>query len=275
MTPPCTGYQPDVVGQRGTGAAGKAKRASGAKAAMAADAGKAADAAKAGDKLERYHAKRDFTKTSEPSGRRRRRRRRGAPRYVVQLHDARRLHYDVRLEVEGVLTSWAVPKGPSFDPGDKRLAVRTEDHPLDYADFEGVIPAGEYGAGPVIVWDTGTYRNLTEHRGAPVAVEEAVGRGHVTVWLEGEKLRGGWAFTRIRGGDRRRAGAASDGAAPAGDASGGPSGEGVGDVWLMVKMRDETADPRQVPVRDRPASVRTGRTLEQLVAPAGRARRPA
>ncbi len=262
-----------MVGQRSRGAAGTVKRAGGAKAADGAGGAGGAGGAKARDKLERYHAKRDFNKTSEPSGRPRRRR--GASRYAVQLHDARRLHYDVRLEVEGVLASWAVPKGPSFDPGDKRLAVRTEDHPLDYASYEGVIPAGEHGAGPVIVWDTGIYRNLTEHRGAPVPVEEAIGRGHVAVWLEGEKLRGGWAFTRIRGGDRRRAGDASAGAAPAGDASGGPSGEGVGDVWLMVKMRDETADPRQVPVRDRPASVRTGRTLEQLAAPAGPSRRPA
>lgn len=193
--------------------------------------------------LDRYHAKRDFARTSEPRGRRRHSS--AAPRFVVQKHGARRLHYDVRLEAGGVLKSWAVPKGPSLDPGDKRLAVRTEDHPLDYADFEGVIPGGEYGAGPVIVWDTGTYRNLTERRGRPVAVGNAVEDGHVAVWLDGEKLRGGFALTRIRRGH-------------------GDSGE----AWLMVKMRDEAADPDQVPVRDRPGSVRSGRTIEELAASA-------
>lgn len=193
--------------------------------------------AEAGERLARYHERRDFARTSEPKGRSRRRE--GAPRFVVQKHDARRLHYDVRLEADGVLISWAVPKGPSFDPADKRLAMRTEDHPLEYADFEGVIPRGEYGAGPVIVWDAGTYRNLTERRGDPVDVAEAVAGGHVAVWLEGEKLHGGFALTRLP----RRG----------------------GDAWLMVKMRDEAAAPDEVPVRDRPESVRSGRTLEDLV----------
>ena len=199
----------------------------------------------ADDALDRYNAKRNFERTSEPRGRHRRSR--AAPRFVVQKHDARRLHYDVRLEAGGGLKSWAVPKGPSFDPGDKRRAVRTEDHPLGYVDFEGVIPRGEYGAGPVLVWDTGTYRNLTEHRGRPIPVEDAVDRGHVAVWLEGEKLRGGFALPRIR----RRS---------------GPAVDGAGDVWLMVKMRDEAADPDRVPVRDRPDSVRSGRTIEELAA---------
>lgn len=185
------------------------------------------------DPLAPYRAKRDFHRTSEPRGGRRRSP--GDPRFVVQQHDARRLHYDVRLEAGGVLKSWAVPKGPSTDPKDKRLAVPTEDHPLDYAEFEGVIPNGEYGAGPVIVWDAGTYRNLTEHGGRPVTVEDGVERGHVAVWLEGEKLRGGFAFTRIRP-----------------------------DTWLMVKMRDAEAASDRSPVRDQPASVLTGRTLADL-----------
>jgi DNA ligase D-like protein (predicted 3'-phosphoesterase) len=186
------------------------------------------------DALRRYREKRDFRRTSEPRGRRRRGR--GQPRFVVQKHDASRLHYDFRLEADGVLKSWAVPKGPSTDPRDKRLAVPTEDHPLDYLDFEGVIPEGQYGAGPVIVWDTGTYRNLTEDNGEPVPVEEAIRRGHLVIWLEGEKLRGGYALTHIR----------------------------KGEAWLLVKMRDEGADARRNPVRTEPRSVLSARTIEEV-----------
>jgi DNA ligase D-like protein (predicted 3'-phosphoesterase) len=162
------------------------------------------------------------------------------PRFVVHKHDATTLHYDVRLEAAGVLKSWAVPKGPSTNPRDKRLAMPTEDHPLGYVDFEGVIPEGRYGAGPVIVWDTGTYRNLTQRDGRTVPVEQAVEDGHVTVWLEGEKLTGGYAFTRIGKGARQR--------------------------WLLVKMDDEEADARRKPVKTEPASVVSGRTIEQVAA---------
>ena len=116
---------------------------------------------------------------------------------MIQKHAASSLHYDFRLEVDGVLKSWAVPKGPSTDPREKRLAVEVEDHPLDYADFEGVIGSG-YGAGRVIVWDAGTYRSLTDG-----PVEEALEKGHLSVWLEGKKLRGGWTLQRTRGGPSR------------------------------------------------------------------------
>ena len=150
------------------------------------------------------------------------------------------MHYDVRLEAAGVLFSWAVPKGPSTDPRVKRLAMRTEDHPIAYIGFEGVIPRGEYGAGPVIVWDTGTYRNLTEHDGKPIPVERGVRRGHVAVWLEGEKLRGGYAFTRT-------------------------SGAGERERWIMVKMKDEAADARRNPVRSQTRSVVSGRTLHEVL----------
>ena len=189
------------------------------------------------DPLREYRRKRDFGRTPEPSKRGRRRR---APRFVIHKHDASSLHYDFRLEAGGVLKSWAVPKGPSTDPRDKRLAMPTEDHPLSYGDFEGVIPEGEYGAGPVIVWDTGTYRNLTEEGETEIPVEEAVDRGHVKVWLEGTKLRGGWSLRRTAIGRSARA------------------------KWLLVKLRDEEADARRRPVSSQPESVITGRTIEDV-----------
>lgn len=159
---------------------------------------------------------------------------------MIQEHVASRRHFDFRLEADGVLKSWAVPKGPSTDPREKRLAMPTEDHPLEYADFEGVIPEGEYGGGAVIVWDAGTYRSLKEDReGREVGVGEQVRRGKVAVWLEGEKIRGGYALTRIaRGKDER---------------------------WLLVKMRDEGADARRNPVSTQPESVVSGRTDRKSV----------
>jgi DNA ligase D-like protein (predicted 3'-phosphoesterase) len=195
------------------------------------------------DPLADYEERRDFRRTSEPRPRRRRSRStdgdtRAAPRFVIHRHDASNLHYDLRIEVGDVLRSWAVPKGPSTDPRDRHLAVPTEDHPLDYEDFEGVIPEGEYGAGTVLVWDAGTYRNLGERDGEPVPVEDALADGHLAVWLDGEKLRGGWSLTRIRGGDD--------------------------EAWLLVKMRDEGADARRKPVRTQPESVATGRTIEEV-----------
>lgn len=188
------------------------------------------------DRLEDYRRKRDFHRTDEPKARSRRGRARS--RFVVQKHDASSLHYDFRLEHDGVLKSWAVPKGPSLNPDEKRLARPTEDHPVDYIDFEGTIPAGQYGAGPVIVWDTGTYRNITQRGGEPVPLGEALQAGHASIWLEGEKLTGGWSLTRMRGGS--------------------------GESWLLVKRSDEHADRRRKPVRSAPASVLSGRTVEDL-----------
>lgn len=165
--------------------------------------------------------------------------RKAGRRFVIQKHAARSLHYDFRLEADGVLKSWAVPKGPSTDPRDKRLAVPTEDHPLDYAGFEGVIPEGEYGAGAVIVWDRGRYRNLTEDdEGHEVPVSEALADGHLKIRLDGEKIHGGYALTRI--------------------------GKGKDQRWLLVKMDDEGADARRNPVRTEPRSVITGRTVEEV-----------
>jgi DNA ligase D-like protein (predicted 3'-phosphoesterase) len=186
-----------------------------------------------------YKAKRDLERSREPSGRRRRRRSR-APLFVVQKHAATSLHYDLRLEVDGVLRSWAVPKGPSTDPREKRLAMAVEDHPLDYADFEGLIPEGTYGAGAVIVWDTGPYLNRTSKDGREIPIDEALAGGHAVVELQGEKLRGAYALTRTGGGQRER--------------------------WLLVKKRDEAADARRNPVSTQPESVLSGRTVEQIAA---------
>jgi len=158
------------------------------------------------------------------------------PRFVIQKHAARNLHYDFRLEVAGAFASWAVPKGPSTDPRDKRLAMRVEDHRLSWGDFEGVIPDGQYGAGSVIVWDAGGYRNLSDER-----IEDALGAGHASFWLEGRKLRGGWSLRRIRA-----------------SASGGK------ESWLLVKKRDEQADARRNPVSTQPESVLSGKTIDEV-----------
>ena len=157
-------------------------------------------------------------------------------RFVVQRHRARRLHYDFRLEVDGTLRSWAVPKGPSTDPREKRLAVEVEDHPLDYIDFEGTIGEGNYGAGTVIVWDRGTYSNLDDSRDMAASIEA----GHVKFRLEGEKLRGGWTMQRTHGGAKPQ--------------------------WLLIKRRDADADARRNPESTQAESVQSGRTLEEIAA---------
>ncbi|MEQ9123829.1 MAG: DNA polymerase ligase N-terminal domain-containing protein [Alphaproteobacteria bacterium] len=185
-----------------------------------------------------YQTKRDFAKTPEPQGGRRRGKGSGAPVFVVQLHDASTLHYDLRLEVDGVLKSWAVPKGPSTDPREKRLAIPTEDHPLDFADFEGVIPEGQYGAGTVVVWDRGTYENVTEKDGEIRPMAEALKKGHALFRLDGEKISGGYALQRIETGDD--------------------------ESWLLVKMKDDAADARRKPTSTEPRSALTGRTLDEV-----------
>jgi bifunctional non-homologous end joining protein LigD len=192
-----------------------------------------------------YRTKRDFTKTEEPSGEQR-----VAPssrlRFVVQKHAARQLHYDVRLEWEGVFKSWAVARGPSLSPSDKRLAVEVEDHPLDYGDFEGTIPKGEYGGGTVMLWDRGFWTP----EGAKTT-QEAFRAGDLKFTLEGAKLKGSWVLVRMHG-----------------DKFGGKRTN-----WLLIKHRDANAvvgDGAAVLGEDR--SVASGRTMEQIAA--GKGRRP-
>src|SRR5882757_7647072 len=183
--------------------------------------------------LEPYHAKRDFKKTSEPAGKVVRGTKAGGI-FVIQKHAATRLHYDFRLEHDGVLWSWAVTRGPSLDPHEKRLAVHVEDHPVDYASFEGTIPKGEYGGGSVIVWDEGRW--IPE--GDPAT---AMKKGHINFELEGHKLNGRWHLVRLkpRPGEKR-------------------------DNWLLIKSDDAAARPGEDILEAAPQSVKSGLTIEEV-----------
>ena len=185
--------------------------------------------------LEQYRAKRDFKKTSEPAGKvSRAAKSKAGGIFVIQKHAATRLHYDLRLEHEGVLWSWAVTRGPSLDPHEKRLAVHVEDHPIEYAPFEGTIPKGEYGAGAVIVWDEGTW--IPEHDPA-----KGMKKGHIDFELKGEKLSGKWHLVRLkpRGGEKR-------------------------DNWLLIKSDDQAARPGEDILEEAPQSVKSGLTVEEV-----------
>jgi len=185
-----------------------------------------------------YRSKRDFENSPEPRGDDERSASDKRPCFVIQKHDASTLHYDVRLEIDGVLKSWAVPKGPSTDPNDKRLAIPTEDHPLEYAGFEGVIPKGEYGGGTVMIWDRGTFRNITEKDNELQPLDEAWRKGHLLVELDGEKIRGGYALHR--------------------------TGSGADANWLLIKIDDDQADARRNPASTESKSVESGRTMQQI-----------
>jgi DNA ligase D-like protein (predicted 3'-phosphoesterase) len=186
--------------------------------------------------LDKYRSMRDFTRTPEPSGGSAAT---GAPTFVIQKHAATALHYDFRLQVDDVMPSWAVPRGPSHDPKVRRLAVQTEDHPLDYQTFEGVIPRGEYGGGEVIVWDRGTYERVSHKPGPVPDMRTSIEQGHFTVMLHGEKLVGEWSLIR----------------------TGSRNGK---DNWMMIKHKDEYVDEALDIETERPESVLTGRTIEDI-----------
>jgi bifunctional non-homologous end joining protein LigD len=186
-------------------------------------------------RLRSYRAKRDFRRTPEPRGKARRGMGR---RFVIQKHAARRLHYDLRLELDGVMKSWAVTRGPSLVPAHKRLAIAVEDHPVEYNCFEGTIPKGEYGGGTVMIWDRGRwYPSGDPHRG--------LRRGHLEFRLEGKKLRGGWHLVRLTKGPRQRQRA-----------------------WLLIKASDEFARTASEPgiLEQKPRSVATGRSMAMIAA---------
>ena len=184
--------------------------------------------------LAEYKKKRNFKKTPEPKPKVSTRKNKQI--FVIQQHHASHMHYDFRLEMGGVLKSWAIPKGPSTDPRDKRLAALTENHPLDYATFEGIIPEG-YGAGTVIVWDTGTYENRTEKDGKKVSMAQAFKDGHILIELHGKKLKGQYALIRFKDEERN---------------------------WLFIKMKDKYADARRNPVKTEPESVLSSFTIKEL-----------
>jgi bifunctional non-homologous end joining protein LigD len=187
-------------------------------------------------KLNEYRKKRQFDVTPEPQGARHApKRRNGSLTYVVQKHMASRLHYDFRLEWRGVLLSWAVPKGPSLDPTVKRLAIQTEDHPVEYSDFEGVIPAGQYGAGTVMLWDRGTWRPESAD------VESSLREGEIKFTVHGKKLQGSWVLIRTRG----------------------LEGNGFRSAWLLVKNRDRFSSTNDV-TREEPRSAASRRLLADI-----------
>jgi len=190
-----------------------------------------------------YKKKRSFEETPEPAGKKKSSK--AGLKFVVQKHDATRLHYDFRLEMEGVLKSWAIPKGPSLNPQDKRLAMMVEDHPYDYRKFEGSIPEGNYGAGTVMLWDEGTYQAMGYENESVKKQEKALleelKKGDVKIVLHGEKLKGAFALVKIKGREEN--------------------------TWLLIKKQDDKATEKDITKKDK--SVKTGRSLNQIAEQTG------
>ena len=184
--------------------------------------------------LEKYNQKRDFTKTNEPEGTTKESD--GVLRFVVQKHAASHLHYDFRLEIDGVLASWAVPKGPSADPADRRLAVHVENHPLDYISFEGTIPEGEYGGGTVMVWDSGTYHveDNEDVKKDDALMQKQISDGSIKIVLDGQKLKGSWHLVRMKGDEKN---------------------------WLLMKSKSDSLSKQKEFIAK---SVISNRTMDQI-----------
>ena len=185
--------------------------------------------------LVEYNRKRDFSRTKEPAGTVPKRQGR-ALHFVIQKHAASHLHYDFRLELDGVMKSWAVPKGPSYDPAVRRLAMEVEDHPISYNSFEGTIPAGEYGGGTVMLWDRGTYD--AEDGGGTASIRRGYEKGDLKITMQGERLMGGWVLVRMNRPGRPQ--------------------------WLLIKHRDDTANANLDITEKHVKSVMTKRTMEQI-----------
>ena len=184
--------------------------------------------------LKKYRQRRDFTKTMEPSTTKKSKHKRSnGPIFVVQKHQATHLHYDFRIEIDEILKSWVIPKGPSQNPKEQRLAIPTDDHPYDYAWFEGVISKGNYGAGTVMVWDIGTYKNTKEKDDKIVPIKQCFKDGKIEIWLDGKKMKGGYALIRMKNKDE----------------------------WLLIKMNDEYANKKYL---NEDKSALSGKSLEEI-----------
>ncbi len=193
------------------------------------------------DELREYRRKRDFSRTCEPAGETANGATGHELQFVIQKHAASHLHFDLRLELDGAMKSWAVPKGPSYDPSVKRLAMQVEDHPIEYNEFEGTIPQGEYGGGTVMIWDRGLY--TAEDGGGVASVRAGYQRGDLKIVLAGKRMRGGWVLVRLKRDER-------------------PDKP----QWLLIKHRDQYADEEGDIVATAKTSVGSGRTMDQIAA---------